>query len=243
MKNKIHIEIIKCLQDNYSYLIIDQKDKTACVVDPSEANPIINFLKKNKINLKYILNTHHHYDHIGGNLELKKKYNAKIIGFEGDKHRIPEIDYYLKDKEVWKKNNFEFKVFHIPGHTSGHICFNFYKEKILFTGDTLFSLGCGRIFEGTYQQMFNSLNLIKSFSYDTKIYCGHEYTLKNSSFCIAYDKNNFKLKEKIISIKENLKKGLPTIPSTLKEELETNIFLRCNSLENFSKLRELKDNF
>ena len=160
-----------------------------------------------------------------------------------DQLKLKEKELRKKDKEVWKKNNFEFKVFHIPGHTSGHICFNFYKEKILFTGDTLFSLGCGRIFEGTYQQMFNSLNLIKSFSYDTKIYCGHEYTLKNSSFCIAYDKNNFKLKEKIISIKENLKKGLPTIPSTLKEELETNIFLRCNSLENFSKLRELKDNF
>ena len=237
------IEIIKCLEDNYSYLIIDEINKTACVVDPSEAKPIINLLDKNKISLQYILNTHHHYDHVGGNLELKKKYNAKIIGFEGDKHRIPEIDICLKDKEVWKKKNFEFKVFHIPGHTSGHICYNFFKEKILFTGDTLFSLGCGRIFEGTYKQMFNSLKLIKSFYADTKIYCGHEYTLKNSSFCIVHDKDNLKLREKIILIKENLKKGLPTIPSTLKEELETNIFLRCNSLEKFSKLRDLKDNF
>ena len=237
------IEIIKCLKDNYSYLIIDEKTKSACVVDPSEAKPIINFIEKNKIYLKFILNTHHHYDHVGGNKDLKKKYNAKVIGFEGDKDRIPEIDICLKDRETWKNKNFEFKIFHIPGHTSGHICFNFFKEKLLFTGDTLFSLGCGRIFEGTYEQMFNSLELIKSFSLETKIYCGHEYTLKNSDFCSIHDKENSKLTEKIISIKEKLNKGLPTIPSTLKEELETNIFLKCNSIESFSKLRDLKDNF
>ena len=239
----MNIEIIKCLKDNYSYLIIDEKTKSACVVDPSEAKPIINFIEKNKIYLKFILNTHHHYDHVGGNKDLKKKYNAKVIGFEGDKDRIPEIDICLKDRETWKNKNFEFKIFHIPGHTSGHICFNFFKEKLLFTGDTLFSLGCGRIFEGTYEQMFNSLELIKSFSLETKIYCGHEYTLKNSDFCSIHDKENSKLTEKIISIKEKLNKGLPTIPSTLKEELETNIFLKCNSIENFSKLRDLKDNF
>tara|TARA_B100000809_G_scaffold82076_1_gene80363 strand:+ start:456 stop:1175 length:720 start_codon:yes stop_codon:yes gene_type:complete len=237
------IEIIKCLKDNYSYLIIDEKTKSACVVDPSEAKPIINFIEKNKIYLKFILNTHHHYDHVGGNKDLKKKYNAKVIGFEGDKDRIPEVDICLKDREAWKNKNFEFKIFHIPGHTSGHICFNFFKEKLLFTGDTLFSLGCGRIFEGTYEQMFNSLELIKSFSLETKIYCGHEYTLKNSDFCSIHDKENSKLNEKILLIKEKLNKGLPTIPSTLKEELETNIFLRCNSIENFSKLRDLKDNF
>ena len=239
----MNIEIIKCLKDNYSYLIIDEKTKSACVVDPSEAKPIINFIEKNKIYLKFILNTHHHYDHVGGNKDLKKKYNAKVIGFEGDKDRIPEVDICLKDREAWKNKNFEFKIFHIPGHTSGHICFNFFKEKLLFTGDTLFSLGCGRIFEGTYEQMFNSLELIKSFSLETKIYCGHEYTLKNSDFCSIHDKENSKLTEKIISIKEKLNKGLPTIPSTLKEELETNIFLKCNSIENFSKLRDLKDNF
>tara|TARA_Y100000758_G_C16011422_1_gene407764 strand:+ start:324 stop:1043 length:720 start_codon:yes stop_codon:yes gene_type:complete len=237
------IEIIKCLKDNYSYLIIDEKTKSACVVDPSEAKPIINYIEKNKIYLKFILNTHHHYDHVGGNKDLKKKYNAKVIGFEGDKDRIPEVDICLKDRETWKNKNFEFKIFHIPGHTSGHICFNFFKEKLLFTGDTLFSLGCGRIFEGTYEQMFNSLELIKSFSLETKIYCGHEYTLKNSDFCSIHDKENSKLAEKIISIKEKLNKGLPTIPSTLKEELETNIFLKCNSIESFSKLRDLKDNF
>ena len=168
----MNVEIIKCLKDNYSYLVIDEKNKSACVIDPSEAKPIINFIEKNKINLKFILNTHHHYDHVGGNKELKKKYNTKIIGFEEDKNRIPEIDICLKDRDVWKNNNFEFKIFHIPGHTLGHICFNFFKEKLLFTGDTLFSLGCGRIFEGTYEQMFNSIKLLNSFDLKRKIYCG-----------------------------------------------------------------------
>ena len=239
----MNVEIIKCLKDNYSYLVIDEKNQSACVIAPSEAKPIINFIEKNKIHLKFILNTHHHYDHVGGNKELKKKYNTKIIGFEEDKDRIPGIDICLKDRDVWKNNNFEFKIFHIPGHTLGHICFNFFKEKLLFTGDTLFSLGCGRIFEGTYEQMFNSIKLLKSFDLKTKIYCGHEYTLKNSDFCLMHDKKNLKLKEKILLIKEKLNKNLPTVPSTLKEELETNIFLKCDSIETFSKLRNLKDNF
>ncbi len=239
----MNIKIIKCLEDNYSYLIIDEKNNSACVVDPSESKPIENFIKENKIELKFILNTHHHYDHIGGNKALKKKYNAKVIGFEGDKDRIPEIDICLKDKDVWKNNNFEFKIFHIPGHTSGHICFSFFKEKILFTGDTLFSLGCGRVFEGTHQQMYESLKLIKSFPLDTQIYCGHEYTLKNSDFCIKYDKDNLKLKDKITFIKKKINKNIPTIPTTIREELECNIFLRAENLQSFSKLRDLKDNF
>ena len=239
----MRVEIIKCLQDNFSYLIIDEKTMIACVVDPSEATPIIKFLENKKINLKYILNTHHHYDHVGGNTELKKKYNCCLIGFKGDKDRIPEIDILIEDDQIWKKDNFEAKIYHIPGHTTGHIAFHFFKEKKIFTGDTLFSLGCGRLFEGTYEQMFNSLNKIKQLPKDTEIYCGHEYTLQNSNFCVANDPENFKLKEKIIKIKNNLKKNLPTIPSTLQDELECNIFLKAKDLKSFSKLRDLKDNF
>ena len=174
------IEIIKCLQDNYSYLLIEKENNYACVIDPSESGPIIKYIENNNIKLKFILNTHHHFDHVGGNKHLKKKYNSKVIGFKKDKDRIPEIDICLDDKEIWKNEKFEAKVYHIPGHTSGHICYHFFNQNILFTGDTLFSLGCGKIFEGTYEQMFSSLQLIKSFPKDTKIYCGHEYTLKNS---------------------------------------------------------------
>ncbi len=207
----MNVEIIKCLEDNYSYLIIDSK-KNACVVDPSEEGPVIASVESNQANLKYILNTHHHFDHIGGNLNLKKKYNAKVIG-------------------------------HIPGHTSGHICFYFKKEKLLFTGDTLFSLGCGRIFEGTYEQMFSSLQLFKNFPRDTKIFCGHEYTMKNAEFCKMQDQQNEKLNKKFEKIKNLLDKGLPTMPTTIEDELDCNIFLKSEDLETFSKLRDLKDNF
>ena len=237
------IEIIKCLQDNYAYIVIDETSGLSIVVDPSESKPIIDYIEKNSLNLKFILNTHHHFDHIGGNKELKKKFNSKVIGFKKDENRIPEIDITLNDREIWKDNKFEAKIYHIPGHTSGHVCYHFFDQNNLFTGDTLFSLGCGRIFEGTYEQMFNSLQLLKSFPEDTKIYCGHEYTLKNSEFCIKHDKNNSALIEKIESIKEKLQKGFSTVPSTIKEELDCNIFLRSKDVKSFSKLRDLKDNF
>ena len=237
------IQVIPCLQDNYAYIIIDEANKTACVIDPSESEPVINFLEKNNIKLKFILNTHHHYDHVGGNKELKKKYAAKIIGYKGDKDRIPGIDFLVDDQDNWKQENFEAKIIHIPGHTLGHICFYFYKENSAFTGDTLFSLGCGRIFEGTYLQMFNSLKKLKMLPENTKIFCGHEYTKQNSEFCIMHDKDNQNLKNKINENDIKLKKGLPTIPSTIKDELECNIFLKSDNLENFSKLRDLKDNF
>ena len=237
------IEIIKCLQDNYSYLIIDEEKNPACVVDPSESQPIINYLKNKELDLKFILNTHHHYDHIGGNVELKKKYNSKIVGFFYDKNRIPEIDILVKDGQIWKEGNFISRIYHIPGHTSGHIAFHFFKEKIIFTGDTLFSLGCGRIFEGTYEQMFDSLNIIKNLPKDTLIYCGHEYTLQNSKFCIINDAKNLKLIKKIKFIKERLKNNLPTMPTSLNDELDCNIFLKAKDLRSFIKLRDLKDNF
>jgi len=251
------VEIIPCLKDNYSYVIIDENNKKTCVVDPSESEPIINFLEMNNLRLNYILNTHHHYDHIGGNSKLKKKYKAKVVGFKEDYERIPGIDTKLKDEEIWKEDNFEAKVMHIPGHTLGHICFHFFNDNNLFTGDTLFSLGCGRIFEGTYQQMFSSLEKIKKLPPKTKIYCGHEYTLQNSKFCIQYDKENQNLIKKIKDINEKLKNNKPTIPSTLEDELKNNIFLRSDKqniktnlnigssspLVTFSKLRDLKDNF
>ena len=237
------IQIIPCLQDNYSYLIIDEESNIACVVDPSEADPIIEYLENTQIKLKFILNTHHHYDHVGGNQKLKEKYGASVIGYKGDKERIPGIDILVDDQETWIYKNFEAKIVHIPGHTLGHICFYFYKNNSVFTGDTLFSLGCGRIFEGTYKQMFDSLMKLKKLPKNTKIFCGHEYTLQNSKFCLTHDKNNQNLKTKIDDIKIKLKAGLSTIPSTIKDELECNIFLRSYNVESFSKLRDLKDNF
>ncbi len=238
----MNVEIIKCLKDNYSYLVIDSNNN-ALIVDPGEAEPLIKVIDKKKVNLKFILNTHHHFDHIGGNEELKKKYKAKILGFENDRDRIPGIDISLSDNEIWKSGDFEAQIIYIPGHTSGHIAFYFYKNEILFSGDTLFSLGCGRVFEGTNKEMYESLSKLKNLPLNTKIYCGHEYTYNNSLFCMKYDNKNIELKKKIIEIGKKIKRNEPTIPSTIKEELECNIFLRAKSIEEFSKLRDLKDNF
>ena len=237
------IKIIPCLKDNYSYLIIDEENSIACVVDPSEADPIIKYLENTQIKLKFILNTHHHYDHVGGNQKLKEKYGASIVGYEGDKERIPGIDILVNDQQTWIYKNFEAKIIHIPGHTLGHICFYFHKDESVFTGDTLFSLGCGKIFEGTYKQMFDSLMKLKELPKNTKVFCGHEYTLQNSKFCLTHDKNNLNLRNKINDINTKLKEGLSTIPSTIKDEIECNIFLRSHNVETFSKLRDLKDNF
>jgi hydroxyacylglutathione hydrolase len=248
---------IPCLSDNYAYIINDYNSKTVGVVDPSEASPIISFLKSKKLKLNYILNTHHHFDHIGGNNELKKLYNAKVVGFIGDKHRIPGIDITLNDNEKWNFGNSEVKILHIPGHTLGHICFFFEKEKIVFTGDTLFSLGCGRIFEGDHKQMLESINRIKKLPKNTSIYCGHEYTYKNAEFCIKYDSDNLELKKKFEKIKKLRSQNVPTIPTLLEDELNSNIFLRCDqkdlkiklNMENeddykvFRKVRDLKDSF
>ena len=248
---------IPCLNDNYAYVVEDSNSKIIGVVDPSEAAPIISFLKKKNLKLNYILNTHHHFDHVDGNNELKKLYNAKVIGFFGDKHRIPGIDITLKDNEKWHFSDSPVKIFHIPGHTLGHICFFFEEKKIVFTGDTLFSLGCGRIFEGDHKQMLSSLNKIKNLPTNTKIYCGHEYTYKNAEFCIKFDSNNAYLKKKFEMVKKLRSQNLPTIPTTLEDELKTNIFLRCDqkelkiklNMENqedykvFQKVRDLKDSF
>ena len=248
---------IKCLSDNYAYIIHDKISKIVGVVDPSEAKPIISFLDKKKLKLNYILNTHHHFDHIGGNIELKKLYNAKVIGFYGDQHRIPGINIKLKDNEVWIFGDSPVKILHVPGHTLGHICFFFKKEKMVFTGDTLFSLGCGRIFEGDHKQMLASLEKIKKLPKNTNIYCGHEYTYKNAEFCMKYDEGNINLRNKFEKIKKLRSRNLPSLPTTLADELNSNIFLRCDQkdlkiklnmvnredLEVFKKIRDLKDTF
>jgi len=253
----LDINIVPCLQDNYSFVIHNTETGTVGVVDPSEFEPINNFIKIKFKKIDYILNTHHHFDHTGGNLNLQKKYGAKIVGFKKDERRIPGINIKLSDNENFKLGNIDFEIFFIPGHTSGHICFYSKSEKVIFTGDTLFSLGCGKVFEGTHQEMLRSLNFIKKLPVDTKIFCGHEYTKKNLDFCIKYEINNNKLEERKKWIISRLDQKLPTIPITLKEELNTNIFLRCDNpevkksldmedsteLEVFKKLRDLKDIF
>ena len=251
------IDIIPCLNDNYSYLICDDETNNIIIVDPSEFSPCDKIISQKYKKLDYILNTHHHYDHVGGNEKLKNKYNAKVFGFISDRDRIPNIDKLLEDNQEFKIGNLNFTTLFIPGHTKGHVAFYLKEEKVVFTGDTLFSLGCGRVFEGTNEQMFNSLNRIKNLPENTKIYCGHEYTQKNLEFCIKFNPNNKYLIMKKESVAKKIKNRKPTLPSTIADEIKTNIFLRyddvdvkkqlnstgASDLEIFSKLRDLKDNF
>ena len=253
----LEISIIRCLSDNYSYLIRDKKTNLVGVVDPSEFEPVDLEITKTYKRLDFILNTHHHHDHVGGNIDLKKKYNSKIICSSYDERRIPGADIKKNDGDKFSLGETAFKVIHIPGHTLGHIAFFSEEAKVIFTGDTLFSLGCGRIFEGTYEQMFASLEKIKKLPKNTMMYCGHEYTNNNGKFCASIDAKNIKLKNRIEIVKKTIQKNLPTIPVALGEELETNIFLRCDDkkiknnlkmnnsskLEVFTKLRNSKDQF
>ena len=253
----LNIEIIPCLNDNYSYLLCDEHTNIIAIIDPSDFISCDEIIKKKYNKLDYILNTHHHFDHVGGNQKLKEKYKSKVLGSEIDKDRIPGIDIFLKDKQNFKLGNSSLEVIFVPGHTKGHIAFYFKEEKIVFTGDTLFSLGCGKVFEGTNDQMFNSLNKLKNLPINTKIYCGHEYTKKNLEFCLEYDSNNKFLKKKNNWVKSKIESSSPTVPVSIDEEKKTNIFLRCNepsiknalNLDNaseqeiFSKLRDLKDSF
>ncbi|XVF29425.1 hypothetical protein REPUB_Repub15cG0120100 [Reevesia pubescens] len=231
MSSSLQIELVPCLRDNYAYLLHDEDTGTVGVVDPSEAAPIIDALSRKNRNLTYILNTHHHHDHTGGNAELKARYGAKVIGSGIDKDRIPGIDIVLNDGDKWMFAGHEVHVIETPGHTRGHISFYFPGSGAIFTGDTLFSLSCGKLFEGTPEQMLSSLQRIMSLPDDTNIYCGHEYTLSNSKFALSIEPKNEALQAYAAHVAHLRNKGLPTIPTTLKMEKACNPFLRTSSTE------------
>ncbi|CAA2988597.1 probable hydroxyacylglutathione hydrolase 2, chloroplastic [Olea europaea subsp. europaea] len=229
MSSTLQIELVPCLKDKYAYLLHDMDTGTVGVVDPSEAVPVIDVLNRKNWNLTYILNTHHHFDHTGGNMELKERYGAKVIGSGVDKDRIPGIDIALNDGDKWMFASHEVLVMATPGHTRGHISFHFPGSKSIFTGDTLFNLSCGKLFEGTPQQMLSSLRKITSLPDDTNIYCGHEYTLSNSKFALSVEPGNEELQSYAAQVAHLSSKGLPTIPTSLRKEKSCNPFLRTSS--------------
>ena len=251
------IEIIPCLSDNYAYLIVDEQTKKNILIDAPEADPILHYLKKNSLNLDYILLTHHHPDHIDGVEELRKEYNLKVVGAKRDEKRLPDLDIEVEDGQTIDIGGMEFNIIDVDGHTVGHIAFICVRENIGFTGDSLMVMGCGRLFEDTPEKMFESIKKFEKFSKDMKIYSGHEYTKSNIEFALSIDKSNEKLRTLHSLTIESLSKNEPTIPSTLRQEFETNPFLRqddpsivkalkmenLTSSERFAKIRSLKDNF
>ena len=230
-------------EDNYIYILHEKSAGKTAVVDPGQALAVQQFLKSENLKLDCILTTHHHFDHTGGNLELKETWNCKIYGFKGDERRIPGIDISLKEGETVSVGQLIFEALFVPGHTRGHIAFWNKENQILFCGDTVFAMGCGRLFEGTPEQMFSSLNKIKKLPENSLLYCAHEYSLKNARFALSVDPSNPNLKKRFQKIKTLREQNQATVPFSLKEELLTNPFLRAKSVDEFARIRKQRDCF
>jgi hydroxyacylglutathione hydrolase len=219
---QMEITLIPAFSDNYIYLL--SNGEQAAVVDPGEAAPVLAFIEENNLTLTHLLCTHHHGDHIGGVDRLKQETGCLVLGPKD--LRIPQTDQCLEEGEHFSDQLLEFDVLSVPGHTSIHLAYHFPKEHWLFTGDSLFVGGCGRLFEGTAAQMWHSLSKFLRLPDTTEVYCGHEYTLSNLQFAQSLEPNHPAIATKLSQVEEKRRQGLPTIPSTLGEEKETNPFLR-----------------
>ncbi|ETO91915.1 MAG: hydroxyacylglutathione hydrolase [Candidatus Xenolissoclinum pacificiensis L6] len=220
----LDIEIIPLLKDNYCYFITDPVSKMNALIDPSTADEVLVFLQEKNLKLDFILNTHHHWDHVDGNLKIKEYTGAKIVGNIKDQDRIPGIDILVRENEIWYLGEQSCKILNLSGHTIGHIGYLF--EGVVFTGDAVFSCGCGRLFEGNAEMMLSTFNRILSLPDECLMYCGHEYTYSNIIFCLSIDPSNLLLKDALIRTQEFLYKRLPSVPSSIGFERKANVFLR-----------------
>jgi hydroxyacylglutathione hydrolase len=249
----VQIEIVPCLSDNYAYLI--KEGEHCAVLDPSEAAPVKAALEKLGWQPQFILNTHHHNDHVGGNLALKEITGARVVGPGKDKARIPGIDIGVDEQSGWSFAGRPVRILEVPGHTRGAITFVIGDNA--FTGDTLFAMGCGRMFEGDPPMMWASLSKLMALPDATRIYCGHEYTESNGRFALTIEPGNAELAKRVADVKAVRAEKRPTIPSNMGLEKQTNPFLRPQSAEIrktlamekasdtdvFGEIRRRKDNF
>ncbi len=253
----LEIVQIPVLNDNYVYLAREPQSGAVGVVDPAVHEPVLAELQRRNWTLTHILNTHHHPDHVGGNVALKQATGCKVIGPEADADRIPGLDIAVGDNEGINLGNETARVFDVPGHTKGHIAYWFADSQALFCGDTLFALGCGRLFEGTPAQMWSSLTKLRRLPDETRVYCAHEYTESNARFAVTVEPGNAALQQRYARIRELRAAGKPTVPSTLAEEKATNPFLRpmsgdirqqlnmadADDVAVFAEVRKRKDGF
>lgn len=254
---RLTVHMFPALNDNYCYLVHDDASGDTAVIDTPETAAIDRALAKTGWTLTHILNTHHHYDHAGCNLELKEKYGCEIIGPRNESEKIPGIDKKVGDGDTVSLGNHHAQVIDVPGHTLGHIAYWFKGDNIAFVGDTLFALGCGRLFEGTADQMWTSLQKLMALPDDTTIYCAHEYTQANARFALSVEPQNQALQTRAKEIDDLRARNLPTIPTTMGLEKATNPFLRAASadlqhtiglegatlVDIFAETRRRKDNF
>lgn len=248
---------IPCLSDNYAYLIHDTDSKHTAVVDVPEAGPILEALKSRGWTLSHILITHHHADHIDGVAELLAHAPANVIGARADAHRLPPLTQAVEEGDRFTFGDQEVKVIDVSGHTIGHIAFYFPHSAAVFTADSLMALGCGRLFEGSPAQMWESLSKLMALPPQTQVFSGHEYTVSNAKFALTIDPENSALISRSQAISRLRQAGQPTVPSTLAEELATNPFLRpsdpdirrglqmqsASDVDVFAEIRARKDRF
>jgi hydroxyacylglutathione hydrolase len=253
----LRIEQFMCRTDNFGVLVHDGANGRTALIDAPEEAPILAAVNRTGWTPDLILTTHHHTDHVEANLALKQRFGLRIIGPEAEAAKIPGIDETVEDGSVLTFGTHQVHVIETPGHTAGHVCFYFPAAKVAFTADTLFALGCGRLFEKPASTMFASLQKLAALPADTTIYCGHEYTQANARFALSVDPANQALKDRAKRIDRLRAGGKPTLPTTLAEELATNPFLRCSDaairrnlgMENasdeevFAELRRRKDSF
>lgn len=237
------ITLFPCLNDNYGFLLVEPESGLCATIDTPDGEYIASELDRRGLTLTHILNTHHHFDHVGGNLFLKEKYGATIVGPKADAVRIPGIDITLADGEIFKFGAYDIHLIHTPGHTLGHCAYYVPDEHSVFVGDTVFTMGCGRLFEGTPAQMFGSMAKLAKLPGDTKVYCAHEYTLSNAAFAVTEEPDNLDLRAALEAAKALRAKGLPTVPTTIAQELLTNPFMRAKTAEKLGEIRKDKDRF
>ena len=224
----LEVHQIPVLSDNYVYVARDPETGVCAAVDPAVAGPVLDTLDRLGWSLTMILNTHHHHDHVGGNLELKKATGCTIVGNRADARRIPGIDIGVGEGDEVAIGSQKARVIEISGHTVGHIAYWFEVARTLFCGDTLFALGCGRLFEGTAAQMWSSLGKLRALPNDALVYCAHEYTQSNAAFALTVEPGNPALQARAEEVRALRAAGRPTVPSTMAEERATNPFLRAD---------------
>jgi hydroxyacylglutathione hydrolase len=236
----LDMHVFICRQDNYGCLVHDHTSGATASIDTPDAQAIEGELKKRGWQLTHIFTTHHHGDHVEGNLALKEQFACKIVGPESEADRIPGIDMRVKGGGTFVFGGRDVHVIDTPGHTLGHVAYHIPADYSVFVGDTLFSLGCGRVMEGSMEQMQASLAALRKLSPNTYVYSGHEYTVANAKFCIAMEPGNRALQQRAAFVELERAQGRPTVPSILGDEIKTNVFLRWDSPEIRERLA-LKD--
>ena len=243
MRYRIHFIDVQNALQNYIWILEDTETHEAVAVDPTEGGLVTQFCNDHHLTLKQIWLTHWHKDHIGGVADLTANSNFSVYGPRDELSKVPGITHPLQHDDHLKFNDLKVEIIATPGHTLGHIVYFIEELNALFCGDTLFAMGCGRLFEGTAEQMYHSLNRLAALPTTTKVYCTHEYTLSNAEFALSVEPENHALQERVEQVRILRKEGKITLPSSIELELATNPFLRAESVEEFAHLRSLKDNF